>query len=154
MKLTEYTAMDLYTVKNAVKIKILYSKSSRSVSRDFRPLFFSWFESIWAALIKSLQGFQIIFRFRQDTHKLFSRCAANPGVKQILLVNQHFILQIFSFTPKRISLDFPFKSNQRKSKISILTPRHNAHCGDRLSGVMHIGEIVSTEWCTAHHGVS
>ena len=60
MKLTEYTAMDLYTVKNAVKIKILYSKSSRSVSRDFRPLFFSWFESIWAT-DKEATGFSNYF---------------------------------------------------------------------------------------------
>ena len=41
------------------------------------------------------------------------------------------------FTPKRISLDCPFKSNQRLTKISILTPRCDAHRGVWLCGMMH-----------------
>ena len=65
-------------------------------------------------------------------------CAWHRGVKILGLTNQIFFLQIFSFiidlfTPKRISPDCPFKSNQRFSKISIL---------------MHTAELDPTVWCT------
>ena len=72
------------------------------------------------------------------------------------------------FTPKMISPNFPFKSNQRLSKILILTPRCDAHRGARLRGMMHSIDFFTTiffhdsvVWCTlrsltlwrdAHHG--
>ena len=92
------------------------------------------------------------------------------------LVNQHFVIQIFSFmidlfTPKRFSRDCPFKGTQRQAKKFILTPwcdgftprsltlRCNTHRGDWLCGaihtaeidsnsVMHITEIPLAVWCT------
>ena len=56
------------------------------------------------------------------------------------------------------SPDCPFKSNQRQSKILILTPK----CAVWLCGVMHTAELDSTEGCTlwslsprcaSHHGI-
>ena len=69
------------------------------------------------------------------------------------LINQHFILQIFSFmidvfTPKRISSDCPFKSNQRLTDISILTPRCDAHQGAWLRCGKHNAELESAMGCT------
>ena len=91
-------------------------------------------------------------------------------VKNIFFVNQHFILQIFSFmidvfTPKSIFPGCPFKSNQRQAKISILlysvqfvstawctlgrlSPRSDTHLRDCLCSGMHNVEIVSAAWCT------
>ena len=55
------------------------------------------------------------------------------------------------FTPERISSDFPFKSNQRLVKISILT----LWCAFWLRGEMHTEEFFenfssldSAVWCT------
>ena len=50
------------------------------------------------------------------------------GVTKIVFLNQHFILQLFSFmryvfTSQMIYPDCPFKSNQRQVKISILAPQ-------------------------------
>ena len=74
------------------------------------------------------------------------------------------------FTPKWISPDFPFKSNQRLTKISILSlgcaawlpgvmrtaeldstvgcTRWDAHRGAWLGSIMHTAELDSTVWCT------
>ena len=48
------------------------------------------------------------------------------------------------FTPKWISPDFPFKSNQRLTKISILS----LGCAAWLPGVMRTAELDSTVGCT------
>ena len=48
-----------------------------------------------------------------------------------------FFLSWYVFTPKRISPDCPFKSNQRLSKVSILTPR----CAFWLCCMMHTSEL-------------
>ena len=93
---------------------------------------------------------------RYSIIKLSLRCTLYRTLRRqnMFLVNQHVILQIFSFlidvfTPKRIYPDCPFKCIQRQVKISILTPQC-AVClfGDffkyrALSG-MYIAEIVST----------
>ena len=50
------------------------------------------------------------------------------------------------FTLKRIFPDCPFKSNQRLTKISILTP----WCASWLRGVMHTAELDSAVGCTPH----
>ena len=73
------------------------------------------------------------------------------------------------FTPKTISPDYLFKSNHRQVKNSILfprcaiylcgmlhttdfaqrsSPRYVGHRGDRLRGVLHTAEIISTICCT------
>ena len=57
------------------------------------------------------------------------------------------------FTPKKISSYFPFKGNQRLTKISILAPtcltlRCDAHNGSWLRGMMHTAQLDSTVWCT------
>ena len=79
-------------------------------------------------------------------------CAWHRGVKILGLAIQKNFLQMFSFmidvfTPKRISPDCPFKSNQRLTRISILTPQ----CAVWLCGVMHTAELdssVSAVGCT------
>ena len=98
---------------------------------------------------------------RHSITKMSPWCAAQCRVRHFFLINQHFILQIFSFmidvfTPKRISPDCPFKSNQSQTKILIL------RCTVCLCGVMHTAEIDSMVGCTqrrlspwsdAYHGV-
>ena len=72
------------------------------VLRYFTSILLSWFEPIWAP-DKQANVFM----------------TWHLGIKTLNLVNQHFIFQIFSemtdvFTPKRISPDYPFKSNKRR----------------------------------------
>ena len=69
-------------------------------------------------------------------------------IKILVLENKRSIQLLSSmmdvFTPKRISRDCPFKSNQRLTNISILTPR----CAIWLRRVMHTEELDSAEGCT------
>ena len=73
----------------------------------------------------------ILFRFRHDIQSQSCLCGVQHRTlrrQNMFLVNQHVILQIFSFlidvfTPKRIYPDCPFKCIQRQVKISILTPQ-------------------------------
>ena len=85
-------------------------------------LHFSWFESIWAP-DKQAKVFSnsVSISPRFSITKLSTRCAAHRGDTKMFLVrvNQHFILQIFSFiidvfVPKGISSDCPIKTNQRQ----------------------------------------
>ena len=82
-------------------------------------------------LINRLKFFRIGFEFAE----IFDYKVRNIQLRSVHdtaestffgLANKIFFLKIFSFmidvvTPKRISLDCPFKSNQRLTKISILT---------------------------------
>ena len=43
-----------------------FIKIKGSVSQDFLPLFFSWFEPIWAPDKKAIKHFRILFRFHRD----------------------------------------------------------------------------------------
>ena len=69
-----------------------------------------------------------------------------------------FSFVIIMFTPKMISPDCPFKSNQKLWKILILA----LWCAVWLRGGMHTAELDSAVWCTlqrltlrcaSHHGV-
>ena len=108
-------------------------------------------------MIRTHLGPWSIFKFSFDFAEIFNhkvRKIRHRRVKILGLANKNFVLQIFSFmidlfTPKRISLDCPFKSNQRLTKILILTPR----C-DALRGAMLIteffekfGSLDSAMWC-------
>ena len=86
-----------------------------SVSWDFRPPFFSWFNPIWAldkqAKVFSNFDFAKIFKYKV----ISTLRAAHRWDQNIFLINQRFILQIFSFmmdvfNPKRISHNCLFKS--------------------------------------------
>ena len=123
-----------------------------SVSQDFRPQFISWFKPIWAP-DKQVKYFRIVFRFRRDIRSQSLKnstlqCAWHHVVKILGLENQNIFLQIFSFlidvfTPKRISPDCPFKSNQRPATFSIQTTR----CAVWLHGGMHTAKLDSVVWC-------
>ena len=112
-------------------------------------LHFFYFSTPWRSLINRLIYFRI----------LTPRCAWHRGVKILFLVNLIFLLQIFSsmiyvFIPKRISPDCPFKSNQRLTKILILTPscsltlQCDAHRGAWLFTMIHSAELDSSVWST------
>ena len=75
------------------------------------------------------------------------------------LGKSEFFLHIFSFiidvfTTKRISPDCPFKSNQRISKISILTPRFTIwHRGVQLDTAVWCTPRNLTPRCASHRRV-
>ena len=130
--------------------------------------FLAWFAPIWAP-DKQAKVFYNSFRFYRDIRSQSSknstpRCVWHCRVKKFCSANkfffflQIFFFMIFVFTPKRISPDCPFESNQRLSKISILTPQ----CAFWLWRVMHTAELNSPIRCTprsstpqndAHRGV-
>ena len=95
------------------------------------------------SLINRVKYYRIRFQFRRDIRSQSSK--------------KVFSFMIDVFTPKRISPDCTFKSNQRLSKISILTQRYAAW----LLGVMRTAELDSKVWCIpqiltpwcAHYGV-
>ena len=146
--------------------RLKYSKNSNgselrglkgSVSRDFRPPFFMFQIRIHLGPIQTVYFiFKFGFRFRKDIRSQSSKnstpqCAWHHGVNILGLANLKNVLQIFSFmidvfTPKRISLDCPFKSNQRLTKILILTSRCDAHHGAWLRGEMHTAELFEKYW--------
>ena len=111
----------------------------------FDLYFFRWFERIWAS-DKQGKVFRIWFRFREIfDHKV--RIIRLRGVhdtvprsKTVRFSKATFILQFFSFMidvfPKMISPDCPFKSNQRPSKVQILTPQ-----------CVHTMDLDSAVWC-------
>ena len=116
-------------------------------------------------LINRRKYFQIRFDFAEIfDHKVVSAVCCTLQRQKSLPVNQNFILQILSFvidvfTPKRISLDCPFKGNQRQVKISILSLR--CAVSVCLRGMLHTAEIVSavccrprrsSPWWDAHRG--
>ena len=87
----------------------IYRLFKGSVSRDLRPPFFSWFDPIWAP-DKQAKVFS-------NSLSISPRYSITKWDKKIL-INQYFILQIFSFmtdvfTPERISPDCLFKINHR-----------------------------------------
>ena len=102
-----------------------------------------------------LNYFRIRFQFRRYIRSHSSknstpRCAWHRGVKILGLANKKNVLHIFSFMidvfiPKWISPDCPSKSNQRLSKISIMTPQCVAHCRFFLE---KFGSVDSAEGCT------
>ena len=73
--------------------------------------------------------------FDHKVQKIGLRSVHQTVESKILgLANQKYFLQIFSFmidvfTPKRIYIDCHFKSIQKFTNFSILTPRCDAHCG-------------------------
>ena len=100
-------------------------------------------------LIDRLKYFQILFWFHwnirsQSLKNSTSWCAWHQGVKILSFFKSFLSWYMYIFTPKRISPDCPFKSNQRLSKILILTPR----CAFLLRGVMPTTELDSTVRCT------
>ena len=118
----------------------------RSVSRDFRPSFF-YDSNPSRSLINRLKYFRIRFWFPQDIWSQISKnlnpqCASHRRIKILDLANQKKFLHIFSFildvfTPKMISPDCFFKSNERLTKISILI----LQCAVWLRGVHPIGGL-------------
>ena len=110
-----------------------------------------------------------IFKLSFDLSEIVDRkvrkirlwCAWHHRVKILGLANQKIVLQIFSFmidlfTHKRIFPDCLFKSNERLSKMSILTPQ----CAVWLHGLMQTAEflffryffswlcgVMHTAWC-------
>ena len=89
---------------------------------------------------------------RYSIIKLSLRCTLYRTLRRqnMFLVNQHVILQIFSFlidvfTPKRIYPDCPFKCIQRQVKISILTPQ----CAVCLFGDFFKYTVELWVWCTS-----
>ena len=72
---------------------------------------------------------------------------SGPLIK-MFLINQHFMLQIFSFiidvlTHKRISPDCLFRSNHRQLKNQLLFPRCAIYSRDHLRSMQHTAETIS-----------
>ena len=93
-----------------------------SVSRDFRLLFFSWFEPIWATDKQPLSIFEFSFDLAEIfDHKVISALCSTPLRSTNFLINQHFMLifsfMIYLFSPKRISPDCLFKATIDKWRI-------------------------------------
>ena len=105
-----------------------------SVSRDFWLLFFFHDSNPSGPLINRVKNFRIRFRFH--VKPLF-----------ILLISS-FMIELF--TPKRISPDWPFKSNQRLTLqcsvwlrcVMHTTEQYDAHRGAWLRGGMHTAEFL------------
>ena len=127
------------------------------LARDFKYLkelchkifdlqFFSWFEPIRAS-DKQAKIFSNLVSIspRYLITKWSPQCAIHRWDQKIFLVNQHFILHIFSFmidvfTPKRIPPYFPFKSKRDKRRFRFHLPS--------VQFVMHTAEIILVVWCT------
>ena len=75
-----------------------------------------------------------------------SQSSKNWLCKMLGLANQQIFFSLMTdvFSPKRISPDCPFRSNQKLAKISILTPQYAFW----LRGVTHTTELNSAECCT------
>ena len=76
-----------------------------------------------------------------------------PQSQNFRLANQKNVLLMVSFmidmfTPKKISPDCPLKSNQKLTKISILTLQCDAHRGAWLHSGKHTVELDSAVGCT------
>ena len=109
----------------------------------FSTSIFSCFEPIWA-LDKQAKVFSnsvsisprySITKFEKfDSAVCLIQRSANFRLSNLKKISSHLFFHDRHvhgsvFTPKRISLDCPFKSNQRLTKISILTPWCDAHRG-------------------------
>ena len=93
-------------------------------------------------LINRLKYFRIRFQFRRDIWSQISKNLTQQCASKIIFFIKFFSLLIDVFTPKSISPDCPFKSNQRLKKISILTLR----CAVWLRGEMHTPELFEKFW--------
>ena len=116
----------------------IYRLFKGSVSRDLRPPFFSWFNPIWAP-DKQAKVFS-------NSLSISPRYSITKWDKKKFIINQYFILQIFSFmtdvfTPERISPDCLFKINHRQVKNLILCPRWDSHHRVHLRDMLHTAEI-------------
>ena len=70
------------------------------MSRDFRHLFFSWFEPIWAS--DSLKYFRIRFRFRRDIRLQSDLCGVQHTAEMISVHTTETIFAV-CYTPRRWS---------------------------------------------------
>ena len=111
-----------------------YLSLKESVSRNFLPPFFSWFELIQAPdkqakVFSNLLAISPRYSIRSQKSKNWTLWWSwHRRVKILGLANKKMCLQFFAFMidvfiSKRISPDCPFKSNQKLTKILILTPR-------------------------------
>ena len=122
----------------------------KGVCHEIFHLYFCSDSNPSGPLINRVKYFRIRSWFRRDIRLQSSKCE----VKMLGLANKKMFLQIFSFmigvfTPKRISPDCPFKSNQRLTKILILTPR----CAVWLPGVQFdSGVCILRNFITWLHG--
>ena len=119
-----------------------------SVSKICDLQFFSLFQPIWTP-DKQATVFSnsVLISSRYSLTKLSPRCAAHRGNQKFCIVNQHFLLLIFSFmiyvfTPKRISPDCLFKSNNRQ------VIRFCFRGVQYFRGMLHTAEIISAVGCT------